>query len=50
MEIREVVNFYHVRVKYVTLQEFLANNTRSLIRDINKISKHLRVIKNKCQV
>ena len=50
MEIREVVSFYHLRLKYVTLQDLLINNTRSLIRDSNKISKHLRVIKNECQV
>ena len=50
MEIREAVSFYHSRVKYVTLQELLANNTRSLIKDSNKISKHSRVIKNECQV
>ena len=50
MEIREAVSFYHSRVKYMTLQELLANNTRSLIRDSNKTSKHSRVIKNECQV
>ena len=45
MEIREALSFYHSRVKYVTLQELLANNTRSLIRDSKKIAKKLRVIK-----
>ena len=50
MEIREAVSFYHSRVKYVTLQELLANNTWSLIGDSNKISKHSRVFRNKCQV
>ena len=34
MEIREVVSFHHLRVKFVTLQELHANNTRSLIRDL----------------
>ena len=37
MEIREALSFYHSRVKYLTLQELLANNTRSLIRDSKKI-------------
>ena len=50
MEIREAVSFYHLRVKYVTLQDVLANKTRSLIRDSNKISKHSQVITNECQV
>ena len=50
MEIREALSFYHSRVKYVTLQELLANNARSLIRDSKKIAKKLRVIKNECQV
>ena len=50
MEIREAVGFYYSRVKYVTLEELLADNTQSLIRDSNNISKHSRVIKNKCQV
>ena len=36
MEIHEAVSFYHSRVKYVTLQELLANNMRSLISDMNK--------------
>ena len=27
MEIHEALSFYHSRVKYVTLQELLANNT-----------------------
>ena len=45
MEIREVLSFYHLRVKYVTLQELFANNTRSLIRDSKKITKKSRVIK-----
>ena len=40
MEIHEAVSFYHSQVKYVTLQELLANSTRLLIRDSNKISKH----------
>ena len=50
MEIREALSFYHSRVKYVTLQELLANNPQSLIRDSKKIAKKLRVIKNECQV
>ena len=50
MEIHEVLSFYHSRVKYVTLQELLANNTRSLIRDSKKIAKKSRVIKSECQV
>ena len=50
MEIRKALSFYHSRVKYVTLQELLANNTRSLIRDSKKIAKKLWVIKNECQV
>ena len=52
MEICEAVSFYYsrvkyMRVKYVTLQELLANNMQSLIREI---SKHSRVIKNECPV
>ena len=31
MEVHEAVSLYHLRVKYVTLQELLANNIRSLI-------------------
>ena len=50
MEIREAISFYYSRVKYVTLQEWLANNTWSLIRDSKKIAKKSRVIKNECQV
>ena len=50
MEIREVVNFHHSRVKFMTLQELYTNNTWSLIRDPNKICEHLRVIKNEYQV
>ena len=50
MEIHEALSFYHSRAKYVTLQELLANNTRSLIRDSKKIAKKSRVIKNKFQV
>ena len=45
MEIRKALSFYHSRVKYLTLQELLANNTRSLIRDLEKIAKKSRVIK-----
>ena len=37
MEICKAVSFYHSQVKYMTLQELLANNTRSVIRDSNKI-------------
>ena len=41
MEIREVLSFYHSRVKlYVTLQELLAKNRRSLIRDMQKITSN----------
>ena len=36
MEIRETVSFYHLQVKYVTLQQLLTNNMRSLIRDLTK--------------
>ena len=50
MEIHEALSFYHLRVKYVTLQELLANNTRSLIRDSKKNTKKSQVIKNECQV
>ena len=50
MEIREAVSFYYSRVKYMTLEELLANNTQFLIRDSNKISKHSRVINDKFQV
>ena len=50
MEIREALSFHQSQVKYVTLQELLANNTRLLIRDSKKITKKLRVIKNECQV
>ena len=50
MEIHEALSFYHLRVKYVTLQELLTNNTRSLIRDSKKIAKKSQVIKNECQV
>ena len=49
MEIREALSFYHLRVKYMTLQELLTNNKRLLIRDSNKIAKKSRVIKNQCQ-
>ena len=49
MEIYKVISFHHSRVKFLTLQELHATNTRSLIRDMNKICEHLRVIKNKCQ-
>ena len=50
MEIREALSFYHLRVKYVTLQESFSNNTRSLIGDSKKITKKSQVIKNECQV
>ena len=50
MEIREALSFYHSQVKFVTLQKLLANNTRSLIRDLKKITKKSWVIKNECQV
>ena len=50
MEIREALSFYHSRIKYMTLQELLANNMRSLIRDSKKIAKKLQVIKNECQI
>ena len=50
MEIHEALSFYHSRVKYMTLQELLANNTQSLIRDSKKIAKKSRVIKNECKV
>ena len=48
MEIHEALSFYHSRVKYVTLQESLANNTRSLIRDSEKIAK--KIASNQKQV
>ena len=41
MEIHEALSFYHSRVKHVTLQELLANNTRSLIRESKKIAKKI---------
>ena len=50
IKILEVVSFHHLRVKFVTLQELLANNMRSLIRDLDKIGEHLRVIIYECQV
>ena len=50
MEILKVVSFYRSRIKFVTLHELLASNTQLLIRDLNKIGKHSRVIKNECQV
>ena len=50
MEIREALSFHHSQVKYVTLQELLANNMRLLIRDSKKIAKKSRVTKNECQV
>ena len=43
---KQSVSSYHSQVKYMTLQELLANNMRSLIRDSNKISKHSLVIKS----
>ena len=49
-KIHEAVTFYHLRVKYVTLQELLTYKMQSLIRESNKISKHSQVIKNECQV
>ena len=45
MEIREVVSFYHLWVKFITLQALLINNTWSFIRDSNKIREYSRVIK-----
>ena len=48
MEIREALSFYHSRVKYVTLQELLANNTQSLIRDSNKVAK--KIVSNQKRV
>ena len=45
MEIHEAVSFYHSRAKYVTLQELLANNMQSLIRDLTKIFKQPCAIK-----
>ena len=36
VEICEVVSFHYLRVRCVTLQELLANNMRSLIRDLKK--------------
>ena len=50
MEICEALSFYHSLVKYMTLQELLANNMRSLIKDSKKIPKQSQVIKNECQV
>ena len=37
IEIREVVSFFQLQIKCVTLQELHANNMRSLIRDSNEI-------------
>ena len=45
IEIYEVVSFHHPQAKFVTLQELHINDTQSLIRDSNKISEHLQVIK-----
>ena len=42
--------FHQSQVKFVTPHELLAKNTWSLVQDSNKIGKHTRVIKNKCQV
>ena len=50
IDINEVVGFHHSRVKFMTLQELLANNMHSLIRDLNKSCEHLQVIKNERQV
>ena len=44
MEICEVIRFYHSRVKFMILQELLANNKRLLTRDSNKICEHSWVI------
>ena len=45
MKIGEAVSVCHLQVNYVILQELHTNNTWSLIRDSNKISKHSRVMK-----
>ena len=57
MEIREIfyhlianVIFYHLRVKFVTLQEQHANSTRALMSDSNKTCGQSQVIQNECQV
>ena len=50
MEICKVDSFYQLQVKFVTLQELHANNTRLLIRDLNSICKHLWVIVNEYQI
>ena len=43
MEIPELVSYQYPQVKFVTLQELLANNTRSLIRDLKKcVNTHER--------
>ena len=36
MEIPELVSYHYSQVKFVTLQELLANNMRSLIKDSKK--------------
>ena len=45
MEIHEVVRFHHLRLKFITLQELDANNTRALMRDLNKVCEQPHVIK-----
>ena len=45
MEIHEVVRFHHSQVKFVTLQELHAYNTRKLMRNSNKICEQLQRIK-----
>ena len=44
MEICEEVRFHHSGVKFMTLQEWHANNTQALMRDLNKICKQSQVL------
>ena len=44
MKIREAVSFYHLQVKYITLQELLTNKTQALIRDLNKITNYQKQV------
>ena len=44
------LGFHQSWVKFMTPHKLLTKNTGSLIRDSNKISKYMQVIKNECQV
>ena len=40
------LSFHQLRVKFMTPHELLAKNTWALVQDLNKIGKHMQVIKN----